>query len=332
MRKRKLGSSLNVSAIGLGCMGMSFAYSGGSEADAVKTLHRALDIGVTFFDTAEAYGPYENEVLLGKALKGRQDNIVIATKFGFQIDPSRSGPESMIGLDSRPENIKRVADHSLKRLGREVIDLYYQHRVDPAVPIEDVVGTMADLVRQGKIRALGLSEASANTIRRAHAVHPISAVQSEYSLWSREPDQNGVLQVCQELGIGFVPYSPLGRGFLAGGIQKIDDLRSDDFRRSLPRFQGENFERNLRLRRALNEIAIEKGVSNAEICLAWLLNQGEHIVPIPGARKIDHLEQNARSVELELTINDLGRISTGLAIDKVAGLRYSDRSLAMTNI
>jgi len=239
MKTRKLGQDLTVSAIGLGCMGMSFAYGAADEQESIRTLHRAVDLGVTFFDTAEVYGPYENEILLGKALKDVRDRVTIATKFGFRIAAGKSSSETITGVDGRPENARAVAEASLKRLGTDVIDLYYQHRVDPTVPIEDTVGAMAELIRQGKVRALGLSEASASTIRRAHAVHPIAAVQSEYSLWTRDPEDE-VLEVCRELGIGFVPYSPLGRGMLTGAIRKVDDLEQDDFRRNLPRFQAEN--------------------------------------------------------------------------------------------
>ena len=243
MEKRKLGTELSVSAVGLGCMGMTFAYGGQDEADAIRTLHRAVDIGVTFFDTAEVYGPFDNEILVGKAMKGRRDKVVIATKFGFKIADEGEGQSRMVGVDSRPEHVKAVAEASLGRLGIEQIDLFYQHRVDPNVPIEDTVGAMADLVRQGKVKALGLSEASAATIRRAHKVHPIAAIQSEYSLWSRDPEDE-VLAVCRELGIGFVPYSPLGRGLLTGTINKPDELGADDWRKTLPRFQAENMDAN----------------------------------------------------------------------------------------
>ena len=279
MEKRKLGTELSVSAVGLGCMGMTFAYGGQDEADAIRTLHRAVDIGVTFFDTAEVYGPFDNEILIGKALKGRWDKVVIATKFGFKIADEGEGMSRMVGVDSRPEHLKAVAESSLGRLGIEQIDLFYQHRVDPNVPIEDTVGAMADLVRQGKVKALGLSEASAATIRRAHKVHPIAAVQSEYSLWSRDPE-DGVLAVCRELGIGFVPYSPLGRGLLTGTINRPDELGADDWRKTLPRFQAENMDANAVLIATLKGLAADKGVTPAQLALAWVLHQGDFIVPI----------------------------------------------------
>ena len=268
MKQRQLGS-LAVSALGLGCMGMSHAYGPSSdETAAINTLHRAVDLGVTLFDTAEVYGPYKNEILVGKALKPLRDKVVIATKFGFRIDPSKPSAEMITGTDSRPENVKAVAEASLKRLGVEVIDLFYQHRVDPAVPIEETVGAMADLVREGKVKALGLSEAGSETIRKAHAVHPIAAVQSEYSLWSRDVEENGVLETCRALGIGFVPFSPLGRGVLTGALKKLDGLSADDFRRSLPRFDAENFDANLALVALLEEMAAEKGVAAAQLALA----------------------------------------------------------------
>lgn len=331
MKNRKLGKDLTVSAVGLGCMGMSFAYGATDDAESIKTLHRAVDLGVTFFDTAETYGPFTNEQLLGRALKPVRDRVVIATKFGFKLDHTKSGPASMVGVDSRPEHVKEVAEASLKRLDTDVIDLFYQHRVDPNVPIEDTVGAMADLVKAGKVRALGLSEAGAATIRRAHAVHPIAAVQSEYSLWSREPEDD-VLATCRELGIGFVPYSPLGRGFLTGAIRQTDDLSSDDFRRSLPRFQSENFDANAILVAKLQALAEEKGVTAAQLALAWVLHQGDDIVPIPGARKLHHLEQNAAAADIALSANDVKELGDIITPEIVAGKRYSDASLAMTNI
>ncbi|OOG68554.1 aldo/keto reductase [Sinorhizobium sp. A49] len=330
MKTRKLGSELTVSAIGLGCMGMSFAYGGADEAESIRTLQRAVDLGVTFFDTAEVYGPYENEKLVGRALKPLRDKVTIATKFGFRIAPGKPAAEAIKGIDGRPENARAVADASLKRLGIDVIDLYYQHRVDPEVPIEDTVGAMADLVRQGKVRTLGLSEASAETIRRAHKVHPIAAVQSEYSLWSRDPEED-VLATCRELGIGFVPYSPLGRGMLTGTIRKADDLAADDFRRSLPRFQAENFGANAALVDTLETLAREKGVTAAQLALAWVINQGDFIVPIPGARKLNHLEQNAAAADIVLTVDECARLGDALSPALVAGKRYSEASLALTN-
>ena len=331
MKTRKLGKDLTVSAVGLGCMGMSFAYGATDDNESVKTLHRAVDLGITFFDTAETYGPFHNEVLLGKALKPVRDRVVIATKFGFKLDLTKSGLASMIGVDSRPEHVKEVAEASLKRLGTDVIDLFYQHRVDPNVPIEDTVGAMAELVKEGKVRALGLSEAGAATIRRAHAVHPIAALQSEYSLWSRDPEEE-VLAVCRELGIGFVPYSPLGRGFLTGAISKVNDLAADDFRRNLPRFQGENFDANAALVAKLESLAKDKGVTAAQLALAWVLHQGDTIVPIPGARKLHHLEQNAAAAEITLSVAEVQALSDIMPLEQVAGKRYTEASLAMTNI
>lgn len=330
MKTRKLGSDLTVSTIGLGCMGMSFAYGATDEAESIRTLHRAVDLGITFFDTAEVYGPFENEKLLGKALGPVRDKVTIATKFGFRIVPGVPAAQAIKGVDGRPEHAKAVAEASLKRLGTEVIDLYYQHRVDPEVPIEETVGAMADLVREGKVRALGLSEASAATIRRAHKVHPIAAVQSEYSLWSRDPEGD-VLATCRELGIGFVPYSPLGRGMLTGAIRKAEDLEADDFRRSLPRFQAENFDANVRLVETLEGLAQEKGVTAAQLALAWVINQGDFIVPIPGARKLDHLEQNVAAAEIVLTADETGRLAEALSPTLVAGKRYTEASLALTN-
>lgn len=331
MKTRRLGKDLTVSAVGLGCMGMSFAYGASDEAESVKTLLRAVDLGVTFFDTAEMYGPFTNEELLGRALKPVRDRVVIATKFGFKLDHTKSGLAATIGVDSRPEHVKDVAEASLKRLGTDVIDLFYQHRVDPNVPIEDTVGAMAELVREGKVRALGLSEASSATIRRAHAVHPIAAVQSEYSLWTRDPEED-VLAACRELGIGFVPYSPLGRGFLTGAIQKTDDLADDDFRRSLPRFQSENFDANAALVARLQSLAEEKGVTAAQLALAWVLHQGDDIVPIPGARKLHHLEQNAAAADIALSPSEVKELGDIITPDNIAGKRYSDTALAMTNI
>lgn len=328
MKKRMLGSGLEVSAIGLGCMGMSHGYGGASEADATATLRRAVDLGITLFDTAEAYGPYENEKLLGRALKPVRDRVVIATKFGFVLDPAVSDYQSLKGLDSRPEHVKAVAEASLKRLGTDVIDLYYQHRVDPKVPIEDTVGAMSELVAEGKVRWLGLSEANAETIRRAHAVHPIAALQSEYSLWTRDPEQE-ILAVCRELGIGFVPFSPLGRGFLAGSVKTVADLGAQDFRHTLPRFNAENLAANAALVTAIEALAKEKGVTTAQMALAWVLHQGDSIVPIPGARRIDHLEQNAAATEISLTRDEIDRLSQAVSPDKVSGDRYQAKAVTM---
>jgi aryl-alcohol dehydrogenase-like predicted oxidoreductase len=322
MRKRRLGSDLQVSAIGLGCMGMSHAYGGHPEAASVDTLRRAVDIGISFFDTAEVYGPYENEILLGKALKGLRDRVTIATKFGFKIAPEgQSGVDRMIGLDGRPENAKRVAEESLKRLGIEVIDLYYLHRVDPEVPVEDSVGAMADLVRAGKVRYIGLSEADPATIRRAHAVHPITALQSEYSLWTRDVE-NETFPLLHKLGIGFVPFSPLGRGFLAGGVGKAEDLAEDDFRRRLPRFQADAMAANARFVATLDGIAGDHGVTKAQLVLAWVLAKGETIVPIPGTRRIERLEENAAAADIRLTDTDIAAIEAAVPPAEVTGARY----------
>ena len=330
MQTRKLGNELNVYPVGLGCMGMSFAYGGQKEADAIATLHQAVDIGVNFFDTAEVYGPYENEILLGKALKSVRDKVTIATKFGFKILEEGNGVERLAGVDSRPEHVKAVAEASLKRLGTDVIDLYYQHRVDPNVPIEDTVGAMAELVREGKVRTLGLSEASAATIRRAHAVHPISAVQSEYSLWSRDPEDE-VFAVCRELGIGFVPYSPLGRGLLTGTINKPEALGADDWRHTLPRFQADAMAANAAVIATLEKMAADKGVTSAQLALAWVLHQGDFIVPIPGARKVHHLQQNAAAAKIALSDAEVAEIGDALSPEKVSGKRYAEEGLALVN-
>lgn len=330
MKQRKLGADLTVSAIGLGCMGMTFAYGGQEEAKSIETLRRAVDLGVTFFDTAEVYGPFDNEILVGKALKGLRDKVVIATKFGFTFDNGRGGPSLITGVDSRPAHVKDVADASLKRLGIDVIDLYYQHRVDPKVPIEDTVGAMAELVQAGKVKALGLSEASAATIRRAHRVHPIAAVQSEYSLWTRDPEAE-VLATCRELGIGFVPYSPLGRGFLTGAIRNAEALGDNDWRRTQPRFQADTIKANLSLVETLEKIARTKGVTTAQLVLAWVLHQGDFIVPIPGVRKVTHLEDNAGAVDVTLTAEELADIAAAVPKEAVAGKRYTDEGLKLVN-
>jgi len=330
MNPRKLGTELSVFPVGLGCMGMSFAYGGQAEKDAIATLRRAVDIGVTLFDTAEVYGPYENEELLGKALGPIRDRVVIATKFGYRISDQGQGAARMVGLDSRPEHVKAVAEASLKRLGTDVIDLYYQHRVDPNVPIEDTVGAMAELVREGKVRTLGLSEASAATIRRAHAVHPIAAVQSEYSLWSGEPEAE-VLPACRELGIGFVPYSPLGRGFLTGAIRSVEQLAENDWRRTQPRFQADSIKANLAFVATLESIAAAKNITPAQLALAWVLHQGDFIVPIPGVRKINHLEDNAAVVDVVLTAEELATIAAAVPKEAVAGKRYTDEGLKLVN-
>lgn len=334
MQTRALGSQgLQVSAIGLGCMGMSHAYRMPSEAESLNTLHQALALGCNFWDTAEVYGPYTNEELVGKALKGKRDQVVVATKFGFEIapeSPDRQGAQRSVGLDSRPAHIREVVHASLKRLEIDTIDLLYQHRVDPNVPIEDVVGTMADLVREGKVRYLGLSEPSAATLQKAHAVHPISAVQNEYSLWSREVEQT-VLPVCQALGIGLVPYSPLGRGALTGKLPAPDALGSKDFRRGLPRFQADAWAANQRLLDTLQAMAQQHQATPAQLALAWVLAQGDGIVPIPGASSDAHLRENLQAADLRLSAEDVARIGDALHPDKVQGARYTEAALALTN-
>jgi len=331
MKTRKLGDGLEVSAIGLGCMGMSWAYGPAPDkAETFKVLARAVELGVTFFDTAEVYGPFVNEELVGEGLKPFRDRVVIATKFGFKIAPPQAagGTARMVGVDSRPEHIREVAEASLKRLGVEAIDLLYQHRVDPNVPIEDVAGTVKDLIAEGKVKHFGLSEAGADTIRRAHAVQPVAALQSEYSLWTRGVEAQ-ILPTIRELGIGLVPYSPLGRGFLTGTLTTDAGLAKDDFRRGLPRFQGEALARNLSLVEALTLIAGEKGVTPAQLALAWLLHQGPDIVPIPGTTKIARVEENVGAVDVALTPEDLSRIAAAVPETAVEGERYSEAGLAM---
>lgn len=323
MQHRNLGS-LTTSTIGLGCMGMSHAYGTNiDDASAQALFDRAVDLGVTFFDTAEVYGPFTNEELVGKGLKKHRDKVVIATKFGFTIGDAEKASRPS-GVDSRPERVRAVAEASLKRLGVETIDLFYQHRVDPDVPIEETVGAMADLVTEGKVKALGLSEASAATLRRAHATHPIAAIQSEYSLWTRDPETNGVFDTCRELGIGFVPFSPLGRGMLTGALKDLSKLGENDFRRGLPRFDQENFDANLALVSALEEMAADKGVAPGQLALAWVLAQGEFIVPIPGTTKIANLESNVAATEIMLSPADIAALGSIVAPEKVAGARYNE--------
>lgn len=326
MKMRKLGQGgPEVSAVGLGCMGMSAFYGGADEAQSIAVIHRALDLGVTLFDTAEMYGPHTNEVLLGKALKGRRDQAFIATKFGI----NRQADGSAV-TDGSPANVRRAVEGSLTRLGVDHIDLYYQHRIDPNTPIEETVGAMGELVKEGKVRFLGLSEAAPATLRRGHAEHPITALQTEYSLWSREPEDE-LLATVHELGIGFVPYSPLGRGFLSGEIKSIDDLAPDDFRRTNPRFSGDNFQKNLDLVAAVAAIAADKGVTAAQLALAWVLAQGEDLVPIPGTRRIATLEQNVAAADIVLTSDDLARIEAVFPRDAVAGERYAPGGMSSLN-
>ena len=323
MEKRTLGSQgLVVSAIGLGCMGMSEFYGTPDEGESIATIHRALELGVNFLDTADMYGPFTNELLVGKAIKGRRDQVVLATKFGNE----RREDGSFVGINGRPEYVRAACDGSLRRLGVDHIDLYYQHRVDPTVPIEETVGAMAELVRQGKVRYLGLSEAAPATIRRAHATYPITALQTEYSLWSREPEDE-ILPTVHELGIGFVAYSPLGRGFLTGQITSIDDLAPDDYRRNAPRFQGENFQKNLALVARVKEMAAEKHITPGQLALAWLLAQGKDIVPIPGTKQRKYLEENVAAVGITLTREDLARIEEVAPKGVAAGERYANMSV-----
>jgi aryl-alcohol dehydrogenase-like predicted oxidoreductase len=322
METRTLGSaSLEVSAEGLGCMGMSEFYGSADEAEATATIERALELGVSFLDTADMYGPFTNEELVGKAIAGRRDEVVLATKFGNMRGPNGE----RLGVRGDPEYVREACEASLQRLGVETIDLYYQHRVDPKVPIEETVGAMAELVEQGKVRHLGLSEAAPETIRRAHATHPIAALQTEHSLWSRDPEDE-ILPTLRELGIGFVPYSPLGRGFLTGRFRSADDLPEDDFRRVNPRFEGENFERNLELVERVEEIAAEKDVTAGQLALAWVLAQGDDVAPIPGTKHRHYLEENVAAAEIELGDEDLRRIDEVAPVGVAVGDRYADMS------
>jgi aryl-alcohol dehydrogenase-like predicted oxidoreductase len=327
MKQRKLGrNGPMVSVMGLGCMGMSDFYGHRDDQESIATIHSALDLGVNLLDTADVYGPFTNEELVGRAIRGRRDQVFLATKFGIV----RGADPNVRGVNGRPEYVRAACEASLRRLGVDVIDLYYQHRVDLDTPIEDTVGAMADLVREGKVRFLGLSEAGPKTIRRAHAAHPITALQTEYSLWSRDPEDE-VLPTCRELGIGFVAYSPLGRGFLTGQIKRFEDLAADDYRRHSPRFQGDNFQRNIELVRRIEAIAVEKRCRPSQLALAWLLAQGEDIVPIFGTKRRAYLEENLAALNVELTARDLKRISEVAPHGVAAGARFSEAMMGLVN-